>query len=76
MGIDLGIFRNLVDSTTAVTLENLVAASGADGVLLARIMRGLSSIHAVNEVGVELYEPNKVTRAFTTVKGESGLNVL
>ncbi|RYP65821.1 hypothetical protein DL771_008122 [Monosporascus sp. 5C6A] len=75
MGIDLGIFRKLVNSTTSTTLGELVAASGADAVLLARIMRGLSSIHAVDEVGVELYEPNKVTRAFTTVKGVSGLDV-
>ncbi|PKY07885.1 S-adenosyl-L-methionine-dependent methyltransferase [Aspergillus campestris IBT 28561] len=75
MGIDLGIFRTLVDSSSPVTLGELVAASGADEVLLARIMRGLSSIHAVNEAGIERYEPNKVTRAFTTVKGESGMDV-
>ena len=39
-------------------------------------MRGLASIQAVDETGVEVYAPNKVTRAFTTVKGISGLDLL
>lgn len=75
IGADLGIFQKLVDSKTPMTLQELVAASGADEVLLARIMRGLTSIDAVDEAGVEVYVPNKVTRAFTTIKGTSGLDL-
>lgn len=72
----MGIFKKLAESKTPVGLKELAALSGADEVLLARIMRGLTSIDAVDEAGVESYIPNKVTYAFTTVKGESGLDLL
>ncbi|KID81333.1 O-methyltransferase, family 2 [Metarhizium guizhouense ARSEF 977] len=75
IGADLGIFQKLVDAGKPVTLHELAVATGADEVFLARIMRGLASISAVDEFGDELYIPNKVTRSFTTVKATSGLNL-
>lgn len=76
IGADLGLFQKLVDSEKPLSLKDLATTTGADEVLLARIMRGLTSIDAVDEPGVELYAPNKVTRAFTTVKATSGLDLL
>ncbi|KAH1519638.1 hypothetical protein KXW39_007870 [Aspergillus fumigatus] len=75
IGADLGLFQKLVDSEKPLSLKDLATTTGADEVLLARIMRGLTSIDAVDEPGVELYAPNKVTRAFTTVKATSGLDL-
>ncbi|PKX97732.1 S-adenosyl-L-methionine-dependent methyltransferase [Aspergillus novofumigatus IBT 16806] len=75
IGVDLGLFQKLVDSEKPLSLKDLATATGADEVLLARIMRGLTSIDAVDETDVEVYAPNKVTRAFTTVKATSGLDL-
>lgn len=76
IGVGMGIFRALVESSKPLGLQELAAVSGADEVLQAQIMRGLTTINAVDEADVERYIPNKVTRAFTTVKGESGLDLL
>lgn len=76
IAVDLGIFKALVGSKTPLSLDDLAKDTGADATLLARILRGLTSIDALDEVGVEFYVPNKVTRAFTTVKASSGLDLL
>ena len=76
IGADLGVFDKIVNSAKPITLEELASRTNADNVLLARIMRGLASINAVDEYDVEVYAPNKVTRAFTTVKAISGLDLL
>lgn len=76
IGADLGVFDKVANSTKPISLHELTQRTNADSVLLARIMRGLASIQAIDETDVEVYAPNKVTRAFTTVKGISGLDLL
>ncbi|PYH81301.1 S-adenosyl-L-methionine-dependent methyltransferase [Aspergillus uvarum CBS 121591] len=75
VGADSGILQKVVASEKPVSLHDLAVATGANETLLARIMRGLTSIHAVDEAGLEVYSSNKVTRAMTTVKGISGLDL-
>ncbi|KAF2464000.1 S-adenosyl-L-methionine-dependent methyltransferase [Lindgomyces ingoldianus] len=75
IGADLGVFQKLTSAEKPVTLHELASSTGANEVLLARIMRGLTSIGGVDEAGIEIYAPNKVTRAFATVKGQSGIDL-
>jgi hypothetical protein len=72
----LNIFKIIVDSKEPPTLESLAKTTDADSVLLGRIMRGLCAIHAVEDVGEEKYAPTKLTRAFASRKGISGINML
>jgi len=76
IGTDLGVFDKIVHSTGPVSLSKLASRTNADGTLLARIMRGLVSMGAVDEADTEVYSPTKVTRAFTGLKGVSGLDLL
>lgn len=54
---DLGLSQKLVDSKKPVNLNDLATATGADKALLARIMRGLTSIYAFDKSDVEVYDP-------------------
>nr|WPM83325.1 ProsF [Phaeosphaeria sp.] len=75
IGTDLGLFEKLSSAEKPVPLQHLASFTGANEILLARIMRGLTSIGAVDEASTEVYAPNKVTRAFATVKGQSGIDL-
>lgn len=67
IAIDLDLFNILVNSDKPQTLDDLIKATEADGVLLARLLRSLGAVGAVGEVGEvgkEAYIPTKVTRTF------------
>lgn len=72
LGVDLGIFTILAGSRTPKNIQQLAEETGADVILLGRILRCLASIDAVAEAGSDSYMATKISRAFTTPKGISG----
>ncbi|CAD6578694.1 MAG: hypothetical protein ASARMPRED_008804 [Alectoria sarmentosa] len=76
IAIDLDVFRILVKSGKPQTLDDLIKATGADGVLLARLLRSLGAVGAVGEIGEageEAYIPTKVTRTFLIPRLAAGV---
>ena len=73
LGLDLGIFKILVQKNAPMSVEDLAKEIGCvDETLLRRILRTLGAMNAVGEVGTDIYEPTNFSRAFTTEKGISG----
>lgn len=54
-------------------VKELAAATGADRVLLGRVLRGLASVDALEEAGTGEYVATKISKAFTTEQGVSNL---
>ncbi|KAL5358189.1 O-methyl transferase B [Aspergillus floccosus] len=71
MGLDLQAFRLLSSSDGPQTLDELTSATGADRCLLARVLRYLTSMDMIDQVGPESFVANNVTRALQSPKGEN-----
>ena len=69
VGLDLGIYELIANSTGPVTAAQVAEKTKADLVLTERIMRNLAAITHVDEVGASVYRANKVTKAFASPKG-------
>ena len=76
IAVDLKLFEALAVDEKPKTLSELTQTTKADPELLGRVMRGLASIDAVEEIDVEVYGLTKISRAFLTQKGVSGTNLL
>ncbi|RAK77278.1 S-adenosyl-L-methionine-dependent methyltransferase [Aspergillus fijiensis CBS 313.89] len=63
--IDLGIFRYLSNNDRPMSVAELTTATGADIVLLQRIMKQLNAIHAVTETDKDEYTSNNFSRTLT-----------
>ena len=61
-------------SAQAVRGKDIATSTGADPVLVGRILRNLAALGHIDEIGVESFKANKVTYAFTTAKGINGAN--
>ena len=72
----LQIFHILVNSNEPVAGRELAQKTGADHVLLLRLLRYLIAIHAIGQAGVDLYTANNVTRTLIVPKLEAGVNHL
>lgn len=70
----LHIFHTLVNSNGPVAGGELTLKTGADHTLLLRLLRYLVAIHAIDQVGVDLYTANNVTRNLTVPQLEAGVN--
>ncbi|CAD6586248.1 MAG: hypothetical protein ASARMPRED_002481 [Alectoria sarmentosa] len=73
IAVELGVFKVLADGQAPKSIQQLAEKTGADVTLLGRILRYLASIDAVAEAGPEIYLATKISRAFTTAKGISGV---
>ncbi|KAL1971164.1 hypothetical protein VTN77DRAFT_115 [Rasamsonia byssochlamydoides] len=62
-GCDLGLFKALADSSAPVSVKALAASTGADELLLGRILRYLASIRLVVETGKDQFTGNNCTAA-------------
>ena len=72
LGLDLGIYERLVQCQDTLNSNDIAKETGADPVLVERILRNLAALDHVEEVGHDTYRANKITKAFTTPKGVSG----
>jgi hypothetical protein len=76
IGVDLHIFKQLSDAKEAVSLIQLAEATKCDPALLGRIMKGLASFHAVEQVDEDRYAASKISAAFASAKGDAGARLL
>ncbi|KAE8154067.1 S-adenosyl-L-methionine-dependent methyltransferase [Aspergillus avenaceus] len=83
--IDLGVFRLLVESNEPRSVADLAAATGAELVLLQRMMRQLAAVGAVVETGCDEYTSNgfsttlsesRYADAFPTITGTTNRSIL
>ncbi|KAK3719091.1 hypothetical protein LTR37_004655 [Vermiconidia calcicola] len=69
---DLGIYAHLVQADSSVSCEDTATATGADVVLMRRILRYLAALGHIEEKEVDMFAANKFSRAFVTPKGIAG----
>jgi demethylsterigmatocystin 6-O-methyltransferase len=69
--VDLKIFEILHDHHTPMGLRELSQRSGAEELLLGRLMRCATATGMVKEVGKDEYEKNEVTKLFAGTTGQS-----
>lgn len=62
-GCDLGVFKALSASKIPLSVEKLAEPTGAEPLLLGRIMRYLASIRMVTETGKDQFTGNNATKA-------------
>ncbi|KAI0173474.1 S-adenosyl-L-methionine-dependent methyltransferase [Hypoxylon sp. FL1284] len=74
IGIDLKVFRYLVELNKSVIVNDIAQAVGAELQLMVRLMRYLAAIGAVDETGITLYRANHVTRNLSERLVEAGLS--
>ena len=70
VAVESGIFEILAKSNVPISEEEIAAATQADPIFLARILRGLASMGGVEETA-RGYSPSKMSQAFMTAKGSS-----
>ncbi|KAJ5625074.1 Winged helix-turn-helix transcription repressor DNA-binding [Penicillium lagena] len=61
-GVDLGLFNVLSKDDKPKTVKELAESTSADPVLLARIMKHLAAMGAVEETGADEYSPSGFSR--------------
>ena len=73
LGLDLGIFKILVQKNAPLSVEALAKEIGIiDETLLRRILRTLAAMNAIGEAETDTYVATNFSRAFTTEKGIAG----
>jgi demethylsterigmatocystin 6-O-methyltransferase len=73
IGCDLKIFNYLDDSKTPLTLDQLQEKTGAARILLARILRYLSSTGAITEPDINTWGANNITRTLAIPGNQAGI---
>ncbi|OJJ98276.1 hypothetical protein ASPACDRAFT_44781 [Aspergillus aculeatus ATCC 16872] len=73
VGIDLNLFEILVSKGEPMSLVELSQATGADPVLIARILRYLAAFHLLAETGVDRFQATPVTQALTVPGFAAGI---
>jgi hypothetical protein len=72
--LDLGIFRRLSASEKPMSLKILAKETGADSLLLGRLLRYLAAIRMLTETGRDEFAANNSTRAFSDPRVEGAMN--
>lgn len=65
IGLDLDLFKILVDNEKPVTVSDLASKTGAATTLLARLLRYLASVGVVTETGKDSFASNNITKTLT-----------
>jgi demethylsterigmatocystin 6-O-methyltransferase len=73
-GCDLGIFKALIESPKPLSVEQLVEPSGAEPLLLGRILRYLASIRMISETTRDHFHHNNATKALANPSIEGAIN--
>ncbi|KAM0712360.1 hypothetical protein Q7P37_011455 [Cladosporium fusiforme] len=68
--IDLDIFRLISSEKTTSTVDRLAEKSGADPVLLGRLLKHICTQNFVKEVGPDEYLANDITNTLATPEGQ------
>ncbi|TVY44620.1 O-methyltransferase [Lachnellula subtilissima] len=73
VGDDLRIFNLIAEHKDPMTLEQLQAASGADIILLGRLLRYLASIGMIKETEQRTFEATNVTTSLADPGNQAGI---
>ncbi|KAI1206245.1 O-methyl transferase B [Annulohypoxylon truncatum] len=65
VGLDLGIFKVLAKANGAMTVDDVAKETGADPLLMKRILRFYNAINVAREVGPHQYEATNITHNLT-----------
>lgn len=65
IAIDLKLFEKLVAQKRSMSIQELAHATGAQDVLLGRILRYLAAFNLIAETGVDQFEATPITHALT-----------
>lgn len=76
IGCDLGIFRTLVASNDPISVDQFASKTGADSLLLERILRYLASLKIVTETGKAEYTANQTTRTLADPSIEGSISYM
>nr|ANM86610.1 putative O-methyltransferase [Cladonia uncialis subsp. uncialis]AUW30806.1 putative O-methyltransferase [Cladonia uncialis subsp. uncialis] len=74
VGIDLGIFEMLSESHKPLRMVDLAESTGADPLLLGRLLRYISSVGMVTETQQDVYKANNVTTNLAVKGNQAGIN--
>ncbi|KAI1386837.1 putative O-methyltransferase [Hypoxylon trugodes] len=66
IAVGLGLFKHVVNYGDAVTSEELASLSGGEELLIIRVLRPLSAIGFVEEVGERKWKATPITNAMAT----------
>ncbi|KAI9687107.1 MAG: hypothetical protein M1822_002518 [Bathelium mastoideum] len=75
IGVNLGVFHLLKDSPQPKSTAELAKSTGADPLLLGRILRILGAYGAVEEIDVDLWAATIVSDTFAEPKNEAALEM-
>ncbi|KAF4633855.1 hypothetical protein G7Y89_g4256 [Cudoniella acicularis] len=71
--LDLKLFNILTDNNDTIQLDALASKTGADPILLGRILRMLSSLGIVKETGENCFGANQITRNLSIPEIQAGV---
>ncbi|KAF9892730.1 hypothetical protein FE257_001132 [Aspergillus nanangensis] len=75
IGLNLGIFTYLSSSNSPRDVDALVRETGADPILLGRLLRYFSSVRLITEVDKDTFTANNVTKVLASEKGKNYVDV-
>ncbi|KAL4929892.1 S-adenosyl-L-methionine-dependent methyltransferase [Aspergillus undulatus] len=75
IAVDLNLFENIVQNGP-VTSARLAELSGADEMLIIRILRLLSSVHFVAETAPRTWKASRITRTMATKEIAAGYRII
>jgi Mn-dependent DtxR family transcriptional regulator len=65
VGVESGLFKLMAKEQCPTKVEDIGAAIGVDPALLSRMMRHISAMGYIKEVGPDEYESTNFSRALT-----------
>ncbi|KAJ5104579.1 hypothetical protein NUU61_001926 [Penicillium alfredii] len=73
IAVDLKLFETLVSQGRSMSVQELAQKTGAQDVLLGRILRYLAAFNLVSETGVDQFEATPVTQTLTVPGFAAGI---
>ncbi|PYI32665.1 putative O-methyltransferase [Aspergillus indologenus CBS 114.80] len=72
IAVDLNLFAHIVRANAPITAARLAAVSGAEELLIVRILRLLAAVHFVHEVAPQTWTATRITHAMATEEIAAG----
>ncbi|PYH81881.1 putative O-methyltransferase [Aspergillus uvarum CBS 121591] len=72
IAVDLNLFARIAQANAPISAASLAALSGAEELLIVRILRLLSAVHFVHEVAPQTWTATRITHAMATEEIAAG----
>lgn len=76
IGCDLGLFKALVATDGSISVDQFSAKTGADSLLLERLLRYLASVRMITETGKGEYMANQTSRILADPSIEGSISYM